>query len=105
MPAPAYRIETPRLVIRCGNPADAPLLTAAIHASLEHLHPAVPWARQEPESVEAKAQRLRRFGAGLDLDRDFAYGIFNPDGSKVRGVPDRTPACIVAFDALGQRLL
>lgn len=40
--APAYRIVTPRLVIRCWNPPDAPLLKAAIDASLDHLRAWMP---------------------------------------------------------------
>jgi RimJ/RimL family protein N-acetyltransferase len=85
MPAPAYRIRTARLVIRCWDPADAPLLSAAINASLEHLRPWMPWANQEPETVEAKAQRLRRFRADFDSDRDFVYGIFNAEETAVLG--------------------
>jgi RimJ/RimL family protein N-acetyltransferase len=85
VPGPAYRIHTPRLVLRCWNPADAPLLVAAITASLEHLRPWMPWAEHEPESVEAKAERLRRFRGDFDLDQDFIYGIFNPAESAVLG--------------------
>lgn len=85
MPGPAYRIQTPRLVLRCWDPADAPLLLEAITASLEHLRPWMPWAHQEPTSVEAKAERLRRFRADFDLDRDFVYGIFSPDEQRVLG--------------------
>ena len=47
-----------RLVLRCWNPADAPLLKAAIDGSLEHLRPWMPWARHEPEALEAKVERL-----------------------------------------------
>ncbi len=82
---PAYRIHTSRLVLRCWNPADAPLLTVAITASLEHLRRWMPWAHQEPESVEEKVQRLRRFRADFDSDRDFIYGIFNAEETEVVG--------------------
>lgn len=37
-----YRIETARLVIRCYDRADAPLLKAAVDASVEHLRPWMP---------------------------------------------------------------
>jgi RimJ/RimL family protein N-acetyltransferase len=39
----------------------------------------------EPETVEAKAQRLRAFRASFDTDRDFLYGIFARDGRRVLG--------------------
>jgi hypothetical protein len=36
---PPYRIETERLVVRCWEPRDAPLLKEAVDASLDHLRP------------------------------------------------------------------
>jgi hypothetical protein len=35
IPGPVYRINTPRLVIRCWNPEDAGLLKTAIDRKLE----------------------------------------------------------------------
>jgi RimJ/RimL family protein N-acetyltransferase len=83
--APAYRIQTPRLVLRCWQPADAPLLADAITASVEHLRPWMPWAHAEPEELEAKVQRLRGFRARFDTDQDFIYGIFTPGEDEVVG--------------------
>ena len=40
---PAYRIETKRLVVRCYDPSDAPLLAESVTESLEHLRPWMPW--------------------------------------------------------------
>ncbi len=85
MPVPAYRIVTPQLVLRCYNPADAPLLAAAISESIEHLLPWMPWAADEPEPLQAKIERLRRFRANFDLDRDFVYGIFTPQEKRLLG--------------------
>ena len=82
---PAYRIHTERLILRCWNPVDAPLLKAAIDASLDHLRPWMPWAANEPETIEEKAARLRHFRGDFDLDRDFFYGIFDRDETEVLG--------------------
>lgn len=82
---PAYRIETPRLVVRCYDPADAPLVNEAIAANLEHLRAWMSWAMQEPVSVEEKAELLRRFRSDFDADRDYVYGIFAPDEARVLG--------------------
>lgn len=83
--APAYRITTERLVLRCWDPADAPALKRAIDASLEHLLPWMPWAREEPQSVEMKMELLRKFRGRFDLDKDHVYGIFTRDESAVVG--------------------
>jgi len=85
IPGPAYRIHTARLVIRCWNPADAPLLKAAIDASLDHLRPWMPWAEQEPQELDQKIEGLRRFRGKFDLGQDFVYGIFNRGESQVLG--------------------
>lgn len=81
----AYRIETKRLVLRCADPKDAPLLVNAINESLEHLREWMPWAHHEPESIEEKAARLRRFRGEFDLDQDYLYEIFSQDESKILG--------------------
>ncbi len=83
--AKAYRIETERLVIRCYKPADAPLLKLAIDASLAELIQWMPWAKNEPETVEQKTQRLRHFRAMFDLDQDYNYGIFNKTETELIG--------------------
>jgi len=82
---PAYTLRTARLLVRCFDPADAPLLKSAIDASLEHLLPWLPWAREEPQSLESKAEALRHFRARFDLDKDWNYGLFLPDGSELVG--------------------
>jgi RimJ/RimL family protein N-acetyltransferase len=85
VPGPAYRIQTSRLVIRCWDPKDAPLLKQAIDDNIGHLLPWMSWARQEPEPLQAKVERLRSVRGKFDLGQDFAYGIFSPDESSILG--------------------
>lgn len=85
IPGPAYRVVTERLVVRCWNPADAPLLKVAIEESVEHLKPFMPWAYNEPEEVEKKIERIRRWRSNFDRSEDFVYGIFSADESRVVG--------------------
>lgn len=82
---PPYRIVTPRLVIRCWAPADAPAMKAAIDVSIEHLRPWMPWAHHEPTDLDTKVNLLRRFRGQFDLGQDFIYGIFSQDESRVLG--------------------
>lgn len=85
VPGPAYRVHTPRLVLRCWEPRDAPLLKEAIDASLEHLRAWMPWAEEEPQDLQEKIALMRRFRGRFDLGQDFVYGIFNRDESGVVG--------------------
>jgi RimJ/RimL family protein N-acetyltransferase len=82
---PPYRIETERLVIRCYEPDDAPLLKAAVDASIDHLLPWMPWARFEPQSLDEKIELCRGFRGQFDLDQNYVYGIFTPDETEQIG--------------------
>jgi RimJ/RimL family protein N-acetyltransferase len=83
-PAP-YRIETERLVIRCYDPRDAPLVKEAIDSSLEHLRPWMPWADSEPQTLEEKTELLRGFRSQFDAGENFVHGIFNRDETQLLG--------------------
>jgi RimJ/RimL family protein N-acetyltransferase len=71
--------------MRCWHPADAPLLKAAIDANIDHLVPWMPWIANEPEPLDQKVQRLRRYRAAFDRDEDYTYGLFNASESQVLG--------------------
>jgi RimJ/RimL family protein N-acetyltransferase len=83
-PAP-YRIETERLVIRCYEPRDARLMKDAIDSSLDHLRPWMPWARDEPQTLEEKTDLIKLFRSDFDTNENFAYGIFSGDESEQVG--------------------
>ena len=85
MKGPAYRIVTDRLVVRCWEPADALALKEAIDASIEHLRPWMPWAANEPQTLEEKVALLRGFRGRFDADEDFVYAIFDRDETRVLG--------------------
>jgi RimJ/RimL family protein N-acetyltransferase len=83
-PAP-YRIETERLVIRCYEPRDVPLLKEAIDSSLEHLRAWMPWAADEPQTIEEKTELVKFFRSSFDTGENFTCGIFPADESEVLG--------------------
>ena len=83
-PAP-YRIETERLVLRCWEPRDAPVMKEAVDSSIEHLRAWMPWAQAEPQTIDEKIDLLRRFRSQFDAGENFIYGIFSADESEVLG--------------------
>jgi RimJ/RimL family protein N-acetyltransferase len=86
IPGPAYRIVTRRLIIRCYNPDDAPLLATAVAESIDHLKPWMPWAHfEEQETLQTKIERLRQFRARFDQSQDFVYGLFTLDQTHLIG--------------------
>jgi RimJ/RimL family protein N-acetyltransferase len=82
---PPYRIASRRLLLRCWQPADAPLLKEAVDESLDELLPWMPWAVEEPQPLSAKVELLRGFRGRFDLGREFVYGILTPDESAAVG--------------------
>ena len=82
---PAYRMLTPRLVLRCWQPQDAPKLKEAVDSGVEHLRRWLPWAADEPESLERKLERIRRWRGDFDLGLDFVYGVFDLAETRVLG--------------------
>jgi RimJ/RimL family protein N-acetyltransferase len=71
--------------VRCWEPRDAPLLKDAVDSSLDELRQWMPWALNEPQTVEEKVQLLRRFRGQFDLGEEFVYGLFSGDESEVVG--------------------
>ncbi len=82
---PLYRIQTPRVLLRCWQPGDAGKVLEAIASSLEHLRRWLPWADKEPETLDAKAKRLKGFRKSFDEHREYVYGIFDHDEKEVLG--------------------
>ena len=85
IPNPAYRIETKRLVLRCWQPEDASILQESAAASKEHLLPFMPWAANEPQTVEQKVELIRRFRGLFDRGEDYVYGLFDQNESRALG--------------------
>lgn len=81
-----YTIHTPRLTLRCWNPADAPLLRAALDPeTIATLRPWLDWAWEEPRSLEDTLAYLRTCRGKFDLDQDYTFGVFTRDESAVLG--------------------
>src|SRR5687767_8162108 len=81
----AYKIITDRLVIRVYKISDAAKLTKSIGESLAHLRPWMPWVEGEPEPIEAKEERIKKFIAAYEKGEDCTLGIFNLDEDEVLG--------------------
>jgi RimJ/RimL family protein N-acetyltransferase len=83
--SPPRRIVTDRLVLRCWEARDAPLLKDAVDSSLDHLREFMSWAWAAPEPLETVAELLERFQSQFESGEDFTYGLFTPDEAGVVG--------------------
>ncbi|HSU13398.1 GNAT family protein [Longimicrobium sp.] len=82
-PTTPYRIEMPRLVLRCWEPADAAALTALVDRNLEPLRGEGAWA--EPLAPDARLRQVRLWRAEFDLDRTWRYAVIRADGGEIAG--------------------
>lgn len=81
-----YRVETPRVVLRCWNPEDAALAKRAEDESRDHLRTFMLWADRSPESFGETVDKLRLFRSWFDAGEDFMFGAFSKeDGSCIGG--------------------
>jgi RimJ/RimL family protein N-acetyltransferase len=79
-----YRLLTTQLLIRCWELTDAPEMKEVVARNREHLMPWMPWAREEPQTLQEKVALVRRFRGSFDLDKDYIFAAFlrQPDGGQ-----------------------
>lgn len=81
-----YRVETPRLVLRCWSPEDATLAKRAEDESRDHLRTFMLWADRTPETLGETVDKLRLFRSWFDAGEDFMFGAFSrEDGTCIGG--------------------
>lgn len=73
---PIYKIKIDDLVIRCAEHNDAKAQKEAIDSSIEHLYEFMVWSHHEPESIEKKQERLKRWRSDYLENRDYAVVVF-----------------------------
>lgn len=84
--SPAFRIETPRLVLRCFRREDAPAFRALIDRNNQHLRPWIPWMRDEPMALPDTAHRLGQFRKNFVLKKEFRYAVLRRDNKRMIGL-------------------
>ena len=76
---------TPRLVLRPWRADDAEQLLPLLEANRAHLEPWIPERVAKPVPLPMLAERLDTFAAAFDADREWRYGMFWREDSRVLG--------------------
>lgn len=71
-----HRIVTDRVVIRAYEVADAEAMAAAMAVNHERLREWLPWAWDEPQTLDTRRHLLTYFRARFDAGEDFTMGMF-----------------------------
>ncbi|MEO9968060.1 MAG: GNAT family N-acetyltransferase [Reichenbachiella sp.] len=79
------RIETPNLILRLFVPEEAQLLKERLDDNLEIMMPWIPWAKDEPEPVDKKRERIRSWIGDFFSNKEYAYGVFEKESGDFVG--------------------
>ncbi len=80
------KIITPRVVVRMLEFQDAKDLQRLLAKNKEFMLPWIPWAVDEPETVEAKKDKIRTWRGEFYLDQKYTYGLFKRDDQTLIGM-------------------
>lgn len=85
LPGPAYRVRTPRLLLRCYEPSDVEPRLEAVVSSGEHLREFFPPTPEGPLPLEFHLAQVRRFRGSFDLDQDRCYVAVDAETGRLLG--------------------
>jgi RimJ/RimL family protein N-acetyltransferase len=77
------KINTPVMVLRKLYIRDAAELQSLLVSNKENMLPWIPWAKDEPESVEVKKEKIRRWNGEFLLDQKYVYGACNKENKLI----------------------
>lgn len=80
------RIETDRFYMRPFDIPDAKAVQAILEKNRDNMLPWVPWASDEPESVDIKKNKIRLWKAEFFSDQKYTYGIFDAHDHHLIGI-------------------
>jgi RimJ/RimL family protein N-acetyltransferase len=72
-------------VLRRWRTSDAPVLKAALDASLAHLQAWLPWAMAEPSPLAVLETRLEQFASEFDRGEQWLFAIWSRTGEALLG--------------------
>lgn len=70
------QIETPNLILRPFRTEDAEILKERLDDNLSIMMPWIPWAKNEPEPLEDKRDRIRSWIGDFYSNKEYSYGAF-----------------------------
>jgi RimJ/RimL family protein N-acetyltransferase len=83
---PPERIELPSLVLRRERLGDEGLVSDAVRANLDHLHPWMPWATPQAATSAAQRERLRLVEEWWEAGTDFSYLLLDSGETELLGI-------------------
>lgn len=70
-------IHTKQLLLRTLEEKDAHALQSLLARNKEHMLPWIPWAKDEPETIVQKREKIRIWKAEFFKDQKYVYSVFD----------------------------
>ena len=80
------KLKTPNLFLRILNNSDAENLRNLLARNKNFMIPWIPWASEEPQSLEKKIQKIQEWKIEFLANQKYTYGIFTPDQKAMIGL-------------------
>ncbi len=80
------QISSSHLTMRMLDTHDANVLQKLLEENKQYMLPWIPWAADEPESVEIKKEKIRTWKGEFYLDQTYTYGIFKNGNDQLIGL-------------------
>ncbi|MFY0651187.1 MAG: GNAT family N-acetyltransferase [Cyclobacteriaceae bacterium] len=71
------QIHSKNLLIRKLKLSDATEMQQLLERNKTYMLPWIPWAKDEPESIETKKEKIRNWNGKFLLDQTYSYGLFD----------------------------
>lgn len=83
---PIIRIDCDRYYMRPFAITDAPSVQFLLEKNREYMLDWIPWAKDEPESVDIKRKKIRLWTAEFYQDIKYTYGVFDRSTDQLIGI-------------------
>lgn len=80
------QINSPQFYMRPFKISDAPEVQQFLAHNKSYMLGWIPWAKDEPESVQVKREKIRQWTAAFHLDEKYTYGIYDPTQHNLIGI-------------------
>lgn len=79
-------INTPRLQLRVLELTDASAMQNMLAANKEYMLPYIPWAKDEPQTVKEKEDKIEEWNRDFRSNTKYTYGVFDNSNNQLLGL-------------------
>lgn len=79
-------INTKNLTLRTFREEDAESVQQLLSINKPHMTPWIPWAKNEPQSVETKKLQIKEWKESFNQNKKYIYGVYEHNSARLIGM-------------------